>query len=57
MPAKLKKLIAAERKAWRALMNDPRVLSDAQATHDPEIKAAWERAADAEREYRVTHGF
>jgi hypothetical protein len=52
----LKDLIKEERAAWKALMDDPRVLADPKAEHTPEIKARWEAAADAEREYREAHG-
>ena len=48
----LTNLIAAEKAAWAALMNDPKVLADTTAEHTPEIKARWEAAADAERAFR-----
>ena len=51
----LKNLMAAEKKAWKALMNDPRVIADPRAEHTPELKAAWEAAAEAERIYRTAH--
>ena len=40
-------LVREERAAWRALMNDPRVLADPTSEHTPEIKTRWEAAADA----------
>jgi ferric-dicitrate binding protein FerR (iron transport regulator) len=43
-------LVKEERAAWRALMNDPRVIADPKSEHTPEIKARWEAAADAHRE-------
>lgn len=52
----LKDLMKAERAAWKALMNDPKVLANPKAEHTPEIKKAWESAADAERAYREAHG-
>jgi len=45
-------LMKAERKAYRALMNDPRVIADPRATHTPELWAAYEAAAKAERNFR-----
>ena len=42
-------LVREERAAWRALMNDPRVIADPRSEHTPEIKARWEAAADAHR--------
>lgn len=52
----LNQLMKAEDEAWKALMNDPRVLADPEASHTPEIKARWEAAADAEYAYRQKHG-
>lgn len=52
----LQNLMKAERKAYRALLNDPRVLADLTATHTPALKKAWEDAADAEFAYRNSHG-
>lgn len=54
--AELETLKKAERKAWRGLMNDPRVKSDPSATHTPELYAAYEAAAKAGREYRSQIG-
>ena len=51
----LKVLKAASDKAWRALMNDPKVLADTTTTHTPEIEQAWKNAADAECAFRVAH--
>jgi hypothetical protein len=54
--AHLDALKNAERKAYRALMNDPRVTADPRATHTPEIWAAYADAADAEARYREQIG-
>ena len=51
--AQLEAVKKSERKALRALMNDPRVIADPTATHTPELRQAWEAAANAEREYRT----
>jgi hypothetical protein len=56
MTAELKNLIAAERRAYRALMNDPAVLANPCAPHTPALWAAYEQAASAEREYRIANG-
>ena len=54
--AQLDVLKKAERKAWRGLMSDPRVIADPRATHTPELYAAYEAAAQAERGYRAQIG-
>ena len=56
MTTELKNLIAAERRAYKALMNDPAVIANLCATHTPELWAAYEQAASAEREYRIANG-
>ena len=38
----------SEAKAYRALMNDPRIMADKTATHTPELLAAWNDACAAE---------
>ena len=38
----------AEAKAYRALMNDPRVIADPKATHTPELLKAWNDACAVE---------
>ena len=48
----LKNLMKAEKAAYAALMNDPRVIADTTAVHTPELYAAWLAAADAERAFR-----
>ena len=52
----LKNLMKAESAAWGALMNDPKVLADSNATHTPELLQAWRAAADAVHAYRVKMG-
>ena len=52
----LKDLMKAEAAEYKALMNDPKVLADPTATHTPELKLAWETAADNECAYREAHG-
>ena len=54
--ARLETLKKAERKAWRGLMNDPRVKADPRATHTPELWAAYVDAADVEAKYRAQVG-
>jgi hypothetical protein len=56
MTNELKNLMAAERRAYNALMNDPSVVKNPCATHTPELWAAYEQAAAAEREYRIANG-
>ena len=38
----------AEAKAYRALMNDPRVVANPKATHTPELIKAWNDACAVE---------
>lgn len=38
----------AEAKAYRALMDDPRVIADPTAAHTPELLKAWDDACAAE---------
>jgi hypothetical protein len=40
-------VVAEERRAYRALMNDPAVLANIKAPHTPALKAKWEAAAAA----------
>jgi hypothetical protein len=56
MDATLKNLMKIERRAFKTLLNDPRCLADPTAPHTPELKKAWEDAADAEHAYREAHG-
>ena len=56
MPSELKKLIAAERRAYKALMNDPAVIANPCAPHTPALRDAYEQAAAAEREFRIANG-
>jgi hypothetical protein len=56
MTNELKNLMAAERKAYKALMNDPAVVANPCAPHTPALWAAYEQAANAEREYRIANG-
>lgn len=50
--AALKPVIARERKAYKALMNDPVVAANSLSTHSLELMAEWNAACDAEREMR-----
>ena len=53
--AMLKDLMKAERKAYRALMNDPKVIADPKSTHTPSLIKAWDEACAAERSFREAH--
>ena len=53
--AALKVLDREAGNAYRALLNDPAVKADPQATHTPELYAAWEAAADKCWNYREQH--
>lgn len=53
---KLQKLMAAETKAWGALLNDSAIVANPAAGHTPALKQAWIDAAEAERKYREEHG-
>lgn len=56
MDATLKNLMKIERRAFNALLNDPRCKADPSSAHTPELKKAWEDAADAEYAYREARG-
>lgn len=56
MTRELKDLISAERRAYKALMNDPAVLANPCAPHTPKLWVEYEQAAAAEREYRIANG-
>ena len=48
----LRAAMQAEAKAYRALMNDPRVIADKTASHTPELLAAWNDACAVEYSIR-----
>ena len=52
----LNKLMKSEAKAYRALMNDPKVIADPKSTHTPSLVKAWDEACAAERNFREAHG-
>ena len=50
--AALKPVMARERKAFKALMNDPTVAANPLGTHSPDIMTEWHEACAAERALR-----
>lgn len=48
----LKGIMKETKKAWRALLNDPAVKADPNATHTPALYKAWSDAADRECAFR-----